>query len=149
MWWLTSKTVKMKAQDLLSSRDLLLWNKPSQNNSTIYLIYLLVILQFGQFNSAPRVIGWGSSTKATGFRVPGFAHMTDTPAGVTEWQETGWVSFSPLPLSSFSNLASASLHGGQIPRGQKRTLQGLLRSKPISHAASFAPHSIGQCMSWG
>lgn len=51
---------KGKLQGLLNCRDLLLWNKTSPNNSTIYLIYLLVILQFnrnwlGELNESYRI----------------------------------------------------------------------------------------------
>lgn len=56
------------------------------------------------------VFGWDSPTKATGSRAPSFIDVTDTQAGVTKWWKTGWVLLSPLPLSSFNNLASASLH---------------------------------------
>lgn len=56
-------------------------------------------------------IGWGSSTKATDRGYQAYSH-DGRPRRVTEMRETGWVSLSPLPLSSFSNLASASLRGG-------------------------------------
>lgn len=123
-------------------------NHPKTTQPFIWFIclWLCNLGKNWQFNSTPHGIGWGSSTKAKGFKVPGFAHVTDTPAGGTDGRrEIGWVSLAPLPFSSFSNLVSASLHRGQIPRRQKRILQGLLRSNPASHAATFywSKHIVG------
>ena len=100
MWWLTSKAVKMEAQDLISSKDLLLWNKPSPNNSTNYLIDLSMILQSGPFSSAPHGTSWCSSTTATGLRVEVWL------TGLTP--QPGWLNCRRLP--GFLSLHSLSHH---------------------------------------
>ena len=148
MWWLTSKAVKMESQDLISSKDLLLWNKPSQNNSTIYLTDLLMILQSGPFNSAPHGTGWGSSTTATGLRVEVWLTAL-TP-------QLGWLTgsrlmgFLSLHLSLIIQQSSLGFFTRQPdPKRAGKALQSLLRSKPVSHVTTLSAHSTGQSMSRG
>lgn len=132
---------KWKLQTFLCSSDLLLWNKPSPNNPTIYLIYLLMILQLGQIGNLTllyMVLAGAAQKKLqdTGCQ-PSLTWLTPSWGDWNGGRLGGLL--SPLPVSSTSNLASASLHGSHIPRN----LQGLIGSACPSHATSFSPHSIG------